>query len=76
MQIVPGAHYFRRNQAAAYLRTTYSLPCQPSLLAKLACIGGGPAFHKAGRTPIYTRIGLDEWGGRVWVRCVITRQSR
>jgi len=53
--------YFRRVRAADYVRNTYNLPCQPSLLAKLACIGGGPVFHKAGRTPIYLRTALDEW---------------
>ncbi len=28
------------------------LPVAPATLAKLASIGGGPAFHKASRTPL------------------------
>ena len=30
-------------------------------LAKLACIGGGPCFHKFGKLPKYTIFDLDTW---------------
>ena len=39
--------------------TTYSDP--PRTLAKYAVIGGGPAFRKAGRYPLYHPDDLDGW---------------
>ena len=37
-----------------------------SWLAKLAVVGGGPIFRKAGRFPIYTDVDLDTWAqGRI-----------
>ena len=30
-------------------------------LAKLACVGGGPCFRKAGRWPLYSPADLDAW---------------
>lgn len=30
-------------------------------LAKFACLGGGPPFHKAGRIPLYPVELLDKW---------------
>jgi hypothetical protein len=51
----------RRAEAAAYIRETYRLPCAERYLAKLAVTGGGPAFRKASRWPIYDRADLDEW---------------
>jgi hypothetical protein len=51
----------RRAEAASYLRGTHGLPCAPATLAKYACIGGGPAFRKAGKFPIYSRDDLDAW---------------
>jgi hypothetical protein len=51
----------RRNEAATYIETTYGIPCSPKTLAKWACIGGGPAFRKAGRIPLYPFSGLDAW---------------
>jgi hypothetical protein len=32
-----------------------------STLAKLACLGGGPPFQKAGRVPLYPVDLLDAW---------------
>lgn len=46
---------------AMYIRTTYHFPCSPQWLAKLAVVGGGPVFHKAGRTPLYASSDLDAW---------------
>jgi hypothetical protein len=53
--------YRRRADAARYVRETWGLPCSPSWLAKLAVVGGGPVFRKAGRFPIYTDDDLDSW---------------
>jgi hypothetical protein len=51
----------RRTAAADYIRDTHGIPCSPKTLAKLACIGGGPAFYKAGRIPLYADPDLDAW---------------
>ena len=58
--------YRRRADAARYVRETWGLPCSPAWLAKLAVVGGGPVFRKAGRFPIYTDADLDSWAeGRI-----------
>jgi hypothetical protein len=51
----------RRKAASDYLRETWGLERAPSTLAKLAVIGGGPTFRRAGRIPLYTSDDLDEW---------------
>lgn len=53
--------YHRRFAAAEYIRDTYNFPCSVRWLAKLAVIGGGPPFRKAGRTPLYAPADLDAW---------------
>ena len=53
--------YFRRLEAAAYVQSSYGFPCSPRWLAKLAVIGGGPIFRKAGKTPLYAPADLDAW---------------
>jgi hypothetical protein len=53
--------YLRRDAAAAYVQGAYGFPCSRQWLARLAVIGGGPAFHKAGRFPLYERADLDAW---------------
>jgi hypothetical protein len=53
--------YLRRRDAALYIRSTYGIPCTQRGLAKLAVIGGGPIYRKAGRFPIYSTADLDEW---------------
>ena len=53
--------YLRRADAAHYVQSTFGFPCSRQWLAKLAVIGGGPVFHKAGRTPIYASPDLDHW---------------
>ena len=52
---------FRREDAAFYLTATYGFPCSKAWLAKLASVGGGPVFRKAGRVPIYSQSDLDAW---------------
>jgi hypothetical protein len=53
--------YRRRADAARYVRDKWGLPCSTAWLAKLAVVGGGPVFQKAGKTPIYTDPELDRW---------------
>ena len=51
----------RRTAAAEYIQSEWGIPCSPKTLAKLAVIGGGPVFRRAGRTPLYPEDGLDDW---------------
>lgn len=51
----------RRTEAAAYVTETFGIPCSPKTLAKIAVTGGGPAFRKVGRIPLYSALDLDEW---------------
>jgi hypothetical protein len=51
----------RRKAAAAYIRDTHGQPCAAKTLAKLASVGGGPAFRKAGKYPLYEPDDLDIW---------------
>lgn len=53
--------YFRREEAAQYITETFGFSCSKAWLAKLASIGGGPVFRKAGRVPLYTKKDLDIW---------------
>jgi hypothetical protein len=52
--------YLRRFAAGEYLQKTYGF-CSAKSLAKLATIGGGPRFHKAGIAVLYTKADLDDW---------------
>jgi hypothetical protein len=53
--------FLRRKAASDYLRETRGLERAPSTLAKLAVIGGGPIFRRAGRVPLYSPDDLDAW---------------
>ena len=53
--------FLRRRAASQYLRETHGLERAPSTLAKLAVIGGGPIFRRAGRIPLYSPNDLDCW---------------
>jgi hypothetical protein len=53
--------FLRRADAAIYITERYGFPCSRQWLAKLAVIGGGPLFRKAGRFPIYKPADLDAW---------------
>lgn len=57
----PTARYFRRAEAAHYVRQTWGMPCSSKWLAKLAVVGGGPIYRKAGRVPLYAPDDLDAW---------------
>jgi hypothetical protein len=51
----------RRNEAAAYIRARYNLPCEASSLRTMACRGTGPAYRKGSRFPLYDVADLDAW---------------
>jgi hypothetical protein len=53
--------YLRRHEAARYVTETWGIPCTPKSLAKLAVVGGGPEFRKAGPFPLYEPVDLDAW---------------
>ncbi|MCK8787739.1 hypothetical protein M0638_25590 [Roseomonas sp. NAR14] len=50
-----------RTEAVQYLKLAHGVPVAVATLAKLAVIGGGPAFHKPGRAVVYPRDELDRW---------------
>jgi hypothetical protein len=50
-----------RIEAARYITDNW-FPRSPKTLAKLAVIGGGPAFRKAGRVPLYSASSCDQYG--------------
>lgn len=49
----------RRKQASEYLREQHGITLSPATLAKLAVLGGGPAFRKDGPFPLYELDILD-----------------
>jgi hypothetical protein len=51
----------RRKAASEYLEQTWGITRAPSTLAKLAVVGGGPIFRRAGRVPLYSTDDLDDW---------------
>lgn len=52
----------RRADAARYLLDVHGLSRTAGTLAKLAVVGGGPKFRKAGaRMALYDRQELDRW---------------
>jgi hypothetical protein len=55
------SRYLRREQAAQYVREIWGLPCSTRWLAKLAVVGGGPVYRKAGKFPLYQPTDLDVW---------------
>jgi hypothetical protein len=52
--------YLRRRAAGEYLKAKYGFGSEKTL-AKLACLGGGPEFRKAGPTALYEPAALDVW---------------
>ena len=55
----------RRQEASAYLKAKHGISRAPATLAKLAVLGGGPRFAKAGRWPIYNVDDLDCWAAKI-----------
>ncbi|RTL81891.1 MAG: hypothetical protein EKK29_17215 [Hyphomicrobiales bacterium] len=54
------AQFLRRKAAGEYLKSKYGFGSEKTL-AKLACLGGGPEFRKAGTAALYEPAKLDEW---------------
>lgn len=52
--------FLRRKDAGLYLKDRFGFGSEKSL-AKLACVGGGPEFRKAGSAVLYEPAKLDEW---------------
>jgi hypothetical protein len=50
-----------RDNAAKYLREKFGIRTSRQTLAKKAVTGDGPAYRKAGRTPIYDLPELDRY---------------
>lgn len=61
MNTVPQCRMLRRREAAQYVREKWGVPCAHKTLAKLAVVGGGPAFVRYGRVPLYDSETLDAW---------------
>ncbi|ORE95411.1 phage-like protein [Stappia sp. 22II-S9-Z10] len=51
----------RRWEAADYLKIVHGIEVAPATLAKWASVGGGPAYQKVNRTPLYPTVELDSW---------------
>lgn len=51
----------RRWEASEYLRLVHGIEVAPATLAKWASVGGGPAYQKVNRTPLYPTVELDSW---------------
>lgn len=51
----------RRWEASEYLRLVHGIEVAPATLAKWVTVGGGPAYEKVNRTPLYATTGLDRW---------------
>jgi hypothetical protein len=60
----------RRAAASAYLRDRWGVERAPGTLAKLAVVGGGPRFRKAGRIPLYAPADLDAWASALLGKAV------
>ena len=58
--VTHGKRYMTRAEAAKYITDNW-FPHSPKTLAKLAVIGGGPVFRKAGRVPIYIPSDCDDY---------------
>jgi len=52
--------FLRRKDAGEYLKRRFGFG-SPQTLAKLASIGGGPEFRKAGQVVLYEIPVLDAW---------------
>ena len=51
----------RRRQASEYLLAVHGISLSPGRLASLAVTGGGPAYRKDGRYPLYEQTSLDSF---------------
>lgn len=62
-----------RAESSIYLREKHGIRRTAGTLAKLACLGGGPAFRKAGtKTVLYEPHELDRWAESILSKPVIS----
>lgn len=54
----------RRWEACDYLRIAHGIEVAAATLAKWASVGGGPAYQKVNRTPLYPIAELDAWAAQ------------
>jgi hypothetical protein len=55
-----------RREASQYLLEQHGIRRSPNTLAKLACVGGGPAFRKVGnKAVIYDPPTLDTYAAAI-----------
>jgi hypothetical protein len=52
---------YRDRRGAAHFLTERGYKTAPATLARLACVGGGPAFRRFGRRPLYDEGDLLAW---------------
>src|SRR6266566_8010235 len=57
----PIKRLLRGDEAAGYVTERSGGPCSEKTLSKLRVTGGGPAFRKWGRFPLYDPDDLDRW---------------
>lgn len=56
----------KRSEAPEYLYAKHGIKRTASTLAKLACVGGGPAFRKDGaKYVVYDLTELDRWAEEI-----------
>lgn len=66
----PARRSLRRQEVPAYLKEIHGIDRTVGTLAKLAVVGGGPAFRRFGRTPLYHPDDLDAWASSLMTRVV------
>jgi hypothetical protein len=54
-----------RREASEYLLEKHGVRRSANTLAKLACVGGGPAFRKVKRAVIYDQPALDAYAAAI-----------
>jgi hypothetical protein len=54
-----------RREASEYLLEKHGVRRSANTLAKLACVGGGPAFRKINRAVIYDQPALDAYAAAI-----------
>ncbi|EDP64871.1 hypothetical protein BAL199_20984 [alpha proteobacterium BAL199] len=53
--------YLTPSAAVAHAENRHGITVSEKTLAKLRCIGGGPSFHKFGKSVFYTEEAIDAW---------------
>ena len=61
MSLALSGRFYRTADAASFLSEAHGIPVAPRTLAKLRVVGGGPAFHKFGRSVVYGSSDLVTW---------------